>query len=105
MSRTRRDKDKWKIRMLNKRRAEAVGWPMSVREYMLLQHTPAFREASQQIEDIQMKYGGGLRVRAGRKGSTRHTLAVLRRVQRRRKKRGERQRDFTARIGMLLDGE
>ncbi len=105
MSHTRRDKDKWKVRKLCKQLSEMYPRPLSLKMMAVIQQSADYLQVEKQIESIRAKYGRGLRVNAGRKGSTRNTLALLRRVQRRIKKRGERHRNFTAMKGRLLDGE
>ena len=87
MSRDDRDKSKWRLRQLVKRREELFTHPCSSEDASLIRTSTQYREIQREIESVSMKYGGSLDAYAGRKCSTRKSVAERKKVLRRIKKR------------------
>ena len=89
MSKHHRDKSKWYLRHLVKRRAQLFTYPCSSAEASMIQASVQHAEIKREIKSILMKYDGSLASEAGRKCSTRKSVAERKKVLRRIKKRVE----------------
>lgn len=91
MSRSHRDKDKWKIRQLVKQRSALYEYPCSTNAARLVQLTAEYAAIQKDIAGIQRRYDRGLDAYSGRKVSSRKSLALLKKIVRRTRKHRERQ--------------
>ena len=89
MSKHDRDKSKWQLRQLMKRREQIFTYPCTSEEASAIQTSVQYTAIKREIDSISMKYGGSLDATAGRKCSTRKSVAERKRILRRIKKRVE----------------
>jgi hypothetical protein len=91
MTKTFRDKDKWKIRSLVNQRSKLFNYPASSEQVANIKRSKKFREIQSKIDVVSKKYAGGLKPYSGRIRNSRKANSAFKIIKRRTKKRGQRQ--------------